>query len=56
MAAVFAQVHGDAIGTRSFTRNCKGNAVGLNLVTVIERVLTITRLPYSRDVIDVDAE
>jgi hypothetical protein len=56
MAAVFAQVHGDAIGTRSLTRKGEGNAVGLDLVAVIERVLTITRLPYSRDVIDVDAE
>jgi hypothetical protein len=56
MPAVFAQVHGDAIGTRSLTRKRKGNTVGLDLVAVIERVLTITRLPYGRDVIDVDAK
>jgi hypothetical protein len=56
MAAVFTQVHGDAIGTRSLTCKREGDAVGLNLVAVIERVLTITRLPYGRDVIDVDAK
>jgi hypothetical protein len=56
MAAIFAQMHSDAIGTRSLARKREGDAVGLDLVAVIERVLTVTRLPNSRDVIDVDAE
>jgi hypothetical protein len=56
MAAIFAQVHSDAIGTRSLTRKREGDAVGLDLVAVIERVLTITHLTNSRDVIDVDAK
>jgi hypothetical protein len=56
MAAVFAQMHGDAISTRCLTRKREGKAVGLDLVAVIECVLTITRLPNCRDVIDVDAE
>jgi hypothetical protein len=56
MSAVFAQVHGDAIGTRNLTCKREGDAVGFNLVAVFEQVFTITRLPYSGDVVDVDAE
>ena len=53
---VIAQVHGDAIGTRSFTGKGESDAVRLDLIAVIKSVLTITRLPNSRDMIDIDAQ
>ena len=56
MAAIFAQVHGDAISTRGLTRKRESDAVWFDLIAVIKGVLAITSLPDSRDMIDVDTE
>ena len=56
MAAIFAQVHGDAISTRGLTRKRESDAVWFDLIAVIKGVLAITSLPDSRDMIDVDSE
>ncbi len=56
VAAVLAQMHGDAVGSRLFTEEGKGDGIGLDFVTVIERVRAVSRLPHGCAMVDVDAE
>jgi hypothetical protein len=51
VAAVFAQMRGNAVRTRGFAKLC-----GLDGIGFAESASTIARLAKRRDVINVDAE
>ena len=54
MSTVLAQVHCDAVGTRSFTGEGKSQGVRFDLVAVIEGVFAVARLTDCRTMVNVD--